>query len=81
MPVLVGRRAALATMHAIHANQRRSIVYNVNAVAGRGRMNAIFLLLPLALLLGACFAALFIWAARHGQFDDLDDPPERILHD
>lgn len=44
-------------------------------------MNAIFLLLPLAILLGAFFAALFIWAARHGQFDDLDDPPERILHD
>jgi cbb3-type cytochrome oxidase maturation protein len=44
-------------------------------------MNAVFFLLPLAILLGAFFAVLFIWAAKHEQFDDLDDPPERILHD
>jgi cbb3-type cytochrome oxidase maturation protein len=44
-------------------------------------MNAILFLLPVALLLGAIFAALFLYAARSGQFDDLDDPPERILHD
>jgi cbb3-type cytochrome oxidase maturation protein len=44
-------------------------------------MNAIVFLLPIALLLGAVFLGLFIWAAKHGQFDDLDDPPERILHD
>lgn len=44
-------------------------------------MNVIIFLLPLAILLGAVFAALFIWAAKRGQFDDLDDPPERILHD
>jgi aminopeptidase N len=25
--------------------------------------------------------ALFVMAARDGQFDDLDDPPERMLHD
>ena len=44
-------------------------------------MNAILFLIPLALLLGAFFVARFIWAARQGQFDDLEDPPERILHD
>jgi cbb3-type cytochrome oxidase maturation protein len=44
-------------------------------------VNALFLLLPLALLLGAVFVILFVLAARSGQFDDLDDPPERILHD
>ena len=44
-------------------------------------MNAILFLLPLAIVLGAFFAVCFIWAAREGQFDDLDDPPERILHD
>lgn len=44
-------------------------------------MNAVVWLLPLAIVLGAVFAGLFIWAARRGQFDDLDDPPERILHD
>jgi cbb3-type cytochrome oxidase maturation protein len=44
-------------------------------------VNAVFLLLPLAVLLGGLFAGLFLLAARQGQFDDLDDPPERILHD
>ncbi len=44
-------------------------------------MNAVLFLLPIAVLLGAVFVVLFILAARGGQFDDLDDPPERILHD
>lgn len=44
-------------------------------------MNAVLFLLPVALVLGGVFAALFVYAARSGQFDDLDDPPERVLHD
>jgi cbb3-type cytochrome oxidase maturation protein len=44
-------------------------------------MNSIFFLIPIALVLGGIFAVLFVLAARDGQFDDLDDPPERILHD
>ena len=44
-------------------------------------MNAILFLLPIAVLLGAVFAILFVTAAARGQFDDLDDPPERMLHD
>lgn len=44
-------------------------------------MNAIVFLLPLAIGLGATFAALFLLAVRSGQFDDLDDPAERMLHD
>jgi len=44
-------------------------------------MNALLFLLPLAILLGAVFAVLFMLAVKDGQFDDLDDPPERILHD
>ncbi|MBE0591900.1 MAG: cbb3-type cytochrome oxidase assembly protein CcoS [Gemmatimonadales bacterium] len=44
-------------------------------------MNALLFLLPIAVLLGAVFAVLFVLAVRSGQFDDLDDPPERILHD
>ncbi|NLG62787.1 MAG: cbb3-type cytochrome oxidase assembly protein CcoS [Candidatus Cloacimonetes bacterium] len=44
-------------------------------------MNAIAFLLPLALLLGGLFAVMFVIAAARGQFDDLDDPPQRILHD
>lgn len=44
-------------------------------------MNAIFFLLPAALLLGGTFLFLFLKAARQGQFDDLDDPPERMMRD
>jgi cbb3-type cytochrome oxidase maturation protein len=44
-------------------------------------MRAVLFLLPVALVLGGIFAALFLYAARQGQFDDLDDPPERMLHD
>lgn len=44
-------------------------------------MNAVLFLLPIAVLLGAAFVALFVAAARSGQFDDLDDPPKRILRD
>ncbi len=44
-------------------------------------MNAVLFLLPIALLLGGLFAALFLLATRGGQFDDLDDPPQRMLKD
>jgi cbb3-type cytochrome oxidase maturation protein len=44
-------------------------------------MNAILFLLPIALVLGAVFAFLFLRAVRGGQFDDLDDPPTRMLKD
>jgi len=44
-------------------------------------VNALLYLLPIAVALGAVFAILFVMAVRSGQFDDLDDPPERILHD
>ncbi|MCP4808787.1 MAG: cbb3-type cytochrome oxidase assembly protein CcoS [Proteobacteria bacterium] len=44
-------------------------------------MNAVLILLPLALMLGALFAGFFLAAAKQGQFEDLDDPPVRLLHD
>jgi len=44
-------------------------------------MRGVLILLPVVLFLGAIFAGLFVLAVRGGQFDDLDDPPERILHD
>jgi cbb3-type cytochrome oxidase maturation protein len=44
-------------------------------------MDAVFFLLPIAVILGAIFAVLFVVAVRKGQFDDLDDPPKRILKD
>ena len=44
-------------------------------------MRGVLILLPVVLFLGGIFAGLFVLAVRSGQFDDLDDPPERILHD
>ena len=44
-------------------------------------MIAITFLLPIAIGLSLIFLLLFLAAARSGQFDDLDDPAERILHD
>jgi len=44
-------------------------------------MEAIFVLLPLALIIAAIAVGFFIWAARTGQFDDLDTPAVRILFD
>ena len=44
-------------------------------------MSVLYVVVPLALLLAALAVAAFIWAARGGQFDDLDTPPLRMLHD
>jgi cbb3-type cytochrome oxidase maturation protein len=44
-------------------------------------MSVLYFLLPLAALFAAGFVAAFRWAARDGQFDDLDTPAVRILFD
>jgi cbb3-type cytochrome oxidase maturation protein len=44
-------------------------------------MSVVYVLLPVATLLAAAGVAAFIWAVRRGQFDDLDTPAMRILHD
>ena len=41
-------------------------------------MSVIFLVLPLALVLGAGFLIAFLWATRQGQFDDLETPAIRL---
>ncbi|MDX2145947.1 MAG: cbb3-type cytochrome oxidase assembly protein CcoS [Planctomycetota bacterium] len=41
-------------------------------------MSVIFILLPLAVLIASCFLLAFIWAAKQGQFDDLDTPAMRV---
>lgn len=43
-------------------------------------MNALMILMPIALLLGLAGLAAFLWAMRSGQFDDLDGAAERILY-
>jgi cbb3-type cytochrome oxidase maturation protein len=44
-------------------------------------MSVIYLILPLALIIVFIAVAGFVWAARKGQFDDLDTPAMRALHD
>ncbi len=44
-------------------------------------MNAVLFLVPVAIGLGGVFVILFLVAVRRGQFEDLDDPPERMLQD
>ncbi len=44
-------------------------------------MNVLFVMLPLAIGLGAMFVVFCVRAIRQGQFDDLDTPPVRAVFD
>ena len=44
-------------------------------------MDILYLLVPLSLLLVPLIVGAVIWAARSGQFDDLEGPAHRILMD
>jgi cbb3-type cytochrome oxidase maturation protein len=44
-------------------------------------MNILFLMVPMALGLGALFIYGFFWAVSNGQMDDLETPALRILND
>jgi cbb3-type cytochrome oxidase maturation protein len=44
-------------------------------------MSVIYIVLPLALVIAVIAVLAFIWAVRSGQFDDMDTPAMRILHD
>jgi cbb3-type cytochrome oxidase maturation protein len=44
-------------------------------------MSILFLILPLTLILSVCAVAAFAWATRSGQFDDLETPALRLLHE
>ena len=44
-------------------------------------MEIIYLLIPLSIVLVGLIIAGFFWAVNSGQFDDLQGPAHRILHD
>jgi cbb3-type cytochrome oxidase maturation protein len=44
-------------------------------------VSVIFLVLPLALIVVSAAVGAFVWSARSGQFDDLETPAVRVLHD
>jgi cbb3-type cytochrome oxidase maturation protein len=42
-------------------------------------MNILYLLVPLALGLATLMLVGFLWAAKQGQYDDLETPRQRML--
>lgn len=44
-------------------------------------MSIVYLVLPLALVIVLAAVLAFVWAARGGQFDDLETPALRMMHD
>ena len=44
-------------------------------------MDSLLILVPAALILGLLGLAAFLWALRHGQFDDPEGAAGRILFD
>ncbi len=44
-------------------------------------MIVVYVLLPLAVLIALGFVAMFIWATKDGQFDDVRTPQLRVLFD
>ncbi|MEO8184191.1 MAG: cbb3-type cytochrome oxidase assembly protein CcoS [Deltaproteobacteria bacterium] len=44
-------------------------------------MSVLFVAVPVAVLLAIAGVVAFLWAARRGQFDDLETPPLRMLLD
>ena len=44
-------------------------------------MSVLYIVLPIALVLVGVAVFAFVWAARRGQFDDLETPAIRALHE
>jgi cbb3-type cytochrome oxidase maturation protein len=44
-------------------------------------MSVLFVVVPLAILIVAAAVVAYVWSVRGGQFDDLDTPAVRMLHD
>jgi cbb3-type cytochrome oxidase maturation protein len=53
----------------------------VSSLAKDPTMSVLMLLIPLSVLIAACFLAAFFWAVRSGQFEDTCTPALRILTD
>lgn len=44
-------------------------------------MSVIYIMIPLAFLLAFAAVAAFVWAARSGQYDDVDSAAVRMITD
>lgn len=44
-------------------------------------MDSLYFLIPVSVILLVLIAAIFLWAVRSGQFDDLEGPGHSILYE
>lgn len=44
-------------------------------------MNILLFLIPISLIMIGAAALIFVWAVKHGQFEDLDTPALDVLRD
>lgn len=44
-------------------------------------MSVLYIVVPLAILLAAAAVGAFIWSVHRGQYDDVETPARRMLHD
>jgi len=44
-------------------------------------MQALFLMIPITLIIGVIVLILFVWAGKKDQFDDIEGPKYRIMDD
>ena len=44
-------------------------------------MDILFLLIPISVIFVGLIAAVFVWAVKAGQFEDMEGPAHRILMD
>ncbi len=44
-------------------------------------MDILYLLIPISIAIVAIIAAVFLWAVKTGQFEDMEGPAHRILMD
>lgn len=43
-------------------------------------MENVLLTIPIALVIGLIFLSAFYWAWKNGQFDNIEGPAERVIH-
>ncbi len=44
-------------------------------------MSVIFIVLPIAILMAAAAVGAFLWCVKQGQYDDVDTPAYRVIHE
>lgn len=54
---------------------------SLRLTAGAPEVEALFILVPLALVLAVIIGAAFWWSTASGQFEDLDREGRRVLED